>query len=107
MDANEYQKLAMRTAKEECFNPCNLVMGLTSNAGECADIVKKHLWHGYEFNKSKLMKEFGDLLWYIALGCEMMDVTMSDVMQMNITELKSRYPDGFVKEGQVLQDIIF
>lgn len=98
MTGNEYQKLAMRTANEKCKNLSNAVLGLTGESGECADIVKKHLHHEHPFEKDHFVKELGDILWYVALGCEVVGVSMEDVMQMNIEKLKARYPDGFNPE---------
>ena len=41
--ANEYQRLAMRTAKPECRVLSNVGLGLAGEAGEVADEIKKHL----------------------------------------------------------------
>lgn len=108
MRANEYQKLAMRTANEECMNLSNVGLGLTGESGECADIIKKHLHHNHELEREHLLKEYGDVLWYVALGCEVLGAKMEDVMQMNIDKLRARYPEGFEadkslhrKEGDV------
>ena len=98
MEANEYQALAMRTANHECLDLSNLGLGLTSEAGKCANFIKKHLHHGHELSKDKLLHGLGDVLWYVALGCQVLDVPMSDVMKMNLTKLQDRYPDGFDKE---------
>lgn len=59
MDANEYQKLAMKT-----LNPAlgekdvliNAVMGLCGEAGEVIDIVKKHLAQGHALDTEKIKK---------------------------------------------------
>ena len=67
MTGNEYQKLAMRTANEKCFNLANAGLGLSGEAGEATDIIKKHLFHGHELEKEHLAKELGDVMWYIAL----------------------------------------
>lgn len=98
MTGNEYQKLAMRTANKECLNLSNVGLGLTGEAGECADMIKKHLHHGHKLDVEHMKKEFGDALWYIALGCEVVGTTMDDVMQLNIDKLKARYPEGFEPE---------
>ena len=108
MTANEYQLLAMRTANPECRNLSNVGLGLAGEAGECADEIKKHLHHGHPLNREKLIKEMGDVAWYLALGCDALGVTLEDVLRLNIDKLKARYPDGFEadkslhrKEGDV------
>ena len=95
MRGNEYQELAMRTANTKCKNLSNAALGLTGESGECADIVKKHLHHEHPFDKDHFVKELGDILWYVALGCEVVGVSMEKVMQLNIDKLRARYPDGF------------
>lgn len=98
MRGNEYQELAMRTANEKCQNLSNTVLGLTGESGECADIVKKHLHHEHPFDREHFIKELGDVLWYVALGCTVVGVTMEEVMHLNIAKLRERYPEGFSAE---------
>ena len=95
---NKYQELAMRTANPECRNLSNVGLGLTGEAGECADIIKKHLHHGHPLDKDKLKKELGDVAWYLALACEVNGFTLEEVLRENIDKLQKRYPDGFDPE---------
>ena len=98
MTINEYQKLAMTT-----LNPAldkrdvliNGVMGLCGEAGESIDIVKKHLAQGHELDREKLIKELGDVAWYLAETAYALDVPLEDVLQRNIDKLRTRYPEGF------------
>lgn len=103
MTINEYQKAAMRTASGVCAaTPENLllngVMGLNGEAGECIDMVKKHLFQGHDLNKDKLVKELGDVSWYLAISAEALGVSLEEVMQRNVDKLMERYPDGFDPE---------
>ena len=98
---NKYQELAMRTAKDECRNLSNVGLGLTGEAGEVADIIKKHLHQQHPLDKEKLKKELGDVAWYLALGCEVAETTLEEVMRMNIDKLMARYPDGFDPEKSI------
>lgn len=79
----------------------NGVMGLNGEAGECIDIVKKHLFQGHELYIDKLVDELGDVLWYAAVTAAGIGVTLEDVMQHNIDKLRKRYPDGFDVERSV------
>lgn len=100
LTANEYQGEALRTAGEHVGNSLlvNGVMGLNGEAGECIDIVKKHLFQGHELDKEKLAKELGDVAWYLAVTAHAIGYTLEEVMQMNIDKLKARYPEGFDPE---------
>ena len=101
MTGNEYQKLAMTT-----LNPAlskkdvliNGVMGLCGESGEAIDIVKKHLHQGHELDKEKLIKELGDIAWYLAEAAYALDVDLDEVLEKNIAKLKARYPEGFDTE---------
>lgn len=98
MTANEYQKLAMTT-----LNPAlsqkdvliNGVMGLCGESGEVIDLVKKHLHQGHPLDREKLIKELGDVCWYIAEIATALDVPLENVLAQNIDKLRARYPEGF------------
>ena len=98
MNANEYQKLAMRTLNPELSRKdvlINSVMGLCGESGEAIDIVKKWLAQGHELDKEKLAKELGDIAWYLAEAATALDMPLGDILQGNIDKLKARYPEGF------------
>lgn len=98
MDANKYQTLAMTTLNKDLNKKdilINAVMGLCGESGEAIDIVKKHLHQGHELDKEKLIKELGDIAWYLAEAAYALDVDLSSVLEGNINKLKARYPEGF------------
>lgn len=98
MTINEYQKLAMTTLNPELSEKdvlINGVMGLCGESGEVIDIVKKWLAQGHELDKEKIIKELGDVAWYIAEISHVLGVKLEDVLQGNIDKLKARYPEGF------------
>ena len=101
MTGIEYQKLAFRTVSDSGKDLGNVGLGITGEAGEVADIIKKAKYHNHELDKEHLIKELGDCLWYIALGCELLDVSMDEVMQTNIDKLKARYPQGFATKNSL------
>ena len=98
MTVNEYQKMALTT-----LNPAlgkqdvliNGVMGLCGESGEAIDIVKKHLAQGHPLDREGLIKELGDVAWYLAETAYALDVSLDEVFQRNIDKLKARYPEGF------------
>ncbi len=98
MTVNEYQKLAMLTLNPQLERKdvlINGVMGLCGEAGEAIDIVKKWLAQGHGLDKDHLIKELGDIAWYLAETAEALDVPLEEVFQRNIDKLKKRYPEGF------------
>ena len=76
----------------------NSVMGLCGESGEAVDIVKKWLAHGHPLDKEKLIKELGDVAWYLAEAATALDVPLEEILQGNIDKLRARYPEGFDTE---------
>ena len=106
MTPNEYQHNAMRTASGISMScPENLllqgVMGMSGESGEALDIVKKIMFQGHPLNeatKEHLIRELGDVLWYVATTAEALNVPLETVMQTNIDKLRARYPMAFDAE---------
>lgn len=98
MTLNEYQDLAQRTsnrALEMKGHLFNGVLGLVGEAGECADLMKKHYYQDGREIYTDLIDELGDVLWYIAETASALDVTLDSIAQHNIEKLTRRYPEGF------------
>ena len=101
MTINEYQKLAMVTASgmnAQYPRILNGLMGLNGEAGECIDILKKHLFQGHDLDKEYMAKELGDVAWYLAVSAEAIGYDLETIFQMNIDKLRARYPEGFDPE---------
>lgn len=81
---------------EQLLNAC---LGLSGEVGEFNDEVKKMIFHEHEYNEDKLVKELGDICWYLALACDSLSISLSDVMALNIEKLRKRYPEGFSAEA--------
>lgn len=97
MTFDEYQTAALRT----CGNPDAriLALGMTGEAGEVADLIKKIYGHGHPVDRDKIAKEIGDLLWYCATLSHFYGFTLSQVAAGNIAKLRARYPNGFSTEA--------
>ena len=101
MTVNEYQKQAMRTLNPELDKKdvlINGVMGLCGESGEVIDIVKKHLAQGHSLDREKMIKELGDVAWYLAETAYALDIPLEQILRMNLEKLKNRYPEGFSTE---------
>ena len=107
MNANEYQRLALRTLNPELDKGemlLNSVMGLCGESGEAIDMVKKHRMHGHPFDREKFAKELGDIAWYLAEAAAAIDMELDEILQMNIDKLKKRYPEGFDTEKSIRRE---
>lgn len=98
MDIDEYQKAACRTAKHYdnlTDGMAHLALGIAGEAGEVADLVKKIVAHGHDFDRTKLLTEIGDVMWYCAALSRLLMARLSDVTALNISKLEKRYAEGF------------
>lgn len=70
------------------------VLGLTGEAGETADKIKKIIrdknWVINDEDKDAIIKELGDVLWYVASLARYLGVPLSDVANKNMKKLESR-----------------
>ena len=41
-----------------------------------------------------LKRELGDIMWYVAQACIGMNISIDEILQMNVDKLADRYPDG-------------
>lgn len=70
------------------------VLGLAGESGEFADKVKKIMRDKKGFYTDEdleaIVKELGDVLWYVAVTSLYLGVPMSELAQKNIDKLQSR-----------------
>lgn len=109
----EYQVAAQSTAVYPCVgeNSVYPALGLSGEAGEAADKVKKYLRineddpRGAEIRsdpltRAKVLQEMGDVLWYLALLAMELDSSLEEVARMNNGKLGARAEKGtLVGEG--------
>ena len=72
-------------------------LGLTAEAGEFTEVVKKIILQGKPYNEDNVFhmkRELGDICWYLAQACMALDTTFDEVIEMNVDKLKARYPGG-------------
>jgi NTP pyrophosphatase (non-canonical NTP hydrolase) len=86
--------------------------GMSAEAGEFTEIVKKIILQGKPYNDANiehLKVELGDVLWYAAQACMALDVSFEEVMERNYLKLSARYPEGtfdvFRSENRVEGDL--
>ena len=102
MESKDYVALVDRLwAIEDTANLPRLltaVIGMQSETGEFAEIVKKCVFQGKDLDdasKYHLMRELGDIIWYWSQGVMSLGYSPSQVIEENIKKLEKRYPNGF------------
>ena len=96
MDLNHYQQLARETAVYPTIGHpiVYCALGLTGEAGEVSDKVKKmYRDNNGELDRKticELVLELGDVLWYIANFAHELGFSLDDVANINYNKLKRR-----------------
>ena len=97
MNFDDYQSEAGETAlyPRRLSNLEYPTLGLTGEAGEVANIVKKiQRDHGGVINdeiRTKLKDELGDVLWYISACADELGLTLTEIAQYNVNKLANRH----------------
>ena len=101
MDFDTYQKraakydLSAETQDLKAVGFIEKVLGLTGEAGETADKIKKVLRDKdgamSADDKDAIVKELGDTMWYVASIARYMGVPLSEVANGNLKKLESRH----------------
>jgi len=102
MTLDDYQQLAARTlspGQTPHERLANAALGLTGEAGEVAEHVKKHLFHATPLDRDAVVKELGDCLWYVAALAGTIGASLDEIAVANVDKLRRRYPDGFSTEA--------
>lgn len=114
-ELNDYQSKTLRTWKTTGSVESrlqNVALGLSGESGEVSDAVKKAIHHGHGFvdkpredskavSTQDLIKELGDIMYYVSVGAHELGYTLQEIAEININKLAKRYPEGFSVEASI------
>lgn len=90
-EMTDYQSDAWMFAKPSAKTPEYLFTGLAGEVGEVCSLYAKAVRDGMKQDyKKELVKELGDVAWFIASICTSVGVSFEDVLKANIEKLKDR-----------------
>lgn len=72
-------------------------LGLAGESGEIAEKVKKWLRGDRELDADLLVKEIGDVMWYVVSLADDLGFTLQEVINANVEKLSSRKERGVLK----------
>lgn len=72
---------------------CHAAMGVTGEAGELCDAIKKHAVYGKQVDMANIIEELGDLEFYMEAVRAQYDITRDETLQANALKLSTRYRD--------------
>jgi NTP pyrophosphatase (non-canonical NTP hydrolase) len=100
MDLDAYQRGALRTAapRDKRNELLHLVLGLVGESGEIAEKFKKWVRDldsdESRIDRTDIAKELGDVLWYLAVLADYLDLSLNDIATANLAKLASRRDRG-------------
>lgn len=71
--------------------------GLSAEAGEFTEIVKKIVFQGKPYNEDNIFhmkRELGDVCWYLAQAIISLGLNPYEIYEENVRKLESRFPGG-------------
>src|ERR1041385_375912 len=81
-------------------------MGICTESGELLDGLKRALFYSNKaYDPVNALEEYGDLLWYIALGLDADGWTLDDALRRNLEKLATRYPEAFDVKRALSRDL--
>lgn len=87
-------------------------VGINSEGGEIMEIVKKLIFQGKKWDDETiyhLKRELGDVMWYVTQCLIALDVSIDEIVAMNVEKLEKRYPGGqfdtFYSENREVDDL--
>lgn len=105
-ESADFRSIAERMAHlPEIMRLQHGAIGCATESAELLDAVKKHIFYGKELDAANIKEEVGDLLWYVAIICDVFDFDMQNILDINIAKLAARYPEKFTKDAAINRDL--
>lgn len=81
----------------------HMAVGISGEAGELLDIVKKTAIYGKPIDLQHAIEELGDLEFYMEGLRQALGISREEVLECNIAKLSQRYASGSYSNEQAIQ----
>jgi len=104
MNPSDYILDTQRTKTENYFvdpsivDIVHAVIGISTEAGELLDPIKKNMFYGKPLDLVNLDEEIGDVMWYVGIYLHHRGISLESVLAKNNAKLRARYPEKFTNE---------
>lgn len=106
----QFDKMTLALAKDgsvikqeltpEQANLLHMSVGISGEAGELLDAIKKHVVYQKPLDVENVKEELGDLLFYMSNLMQSVGLTFEEILQHNINKLSVRYSSGSYSNQQ-------
>lgn len=73
----------------------HMAIGISGEAGELLDAVKKHVIYGKPLDRENVIEELGDLEFYLAGIRNTLALPREFIIESNVAKLQKRYPISY------------
>ena len=101
MSLEDYKNEQLKTYPRRKFeeNLIDFGLGVSGEAGEISDEIKKIIFHKKELDINNLIEEIGDNIWYLFSLCYLLNIDIETVFYKNIKKIRERYPNNKFEIG--------
>lgn len=93
------------TLTPDGFRLLHAAMGMTTEAGEFMDALKKSFFYNRALDRTNLLEELGDILWYMAIALDALDSDFAAEADRVIRKLRTRFPEKFNTVDANIRDL--
>lgn len=105
-ESKDFPAITNRFSTQRDVRLLHAAMGLSTESAELLDAFKKHLFYGKHLDIINFREELGDILWYVALALDELDVSFETCARLVIDKLRVRYPERFTEQRAENRNLI-
>lgn len=91
IEYSDFVEALVKKSEDSKFNLTHMALGIAGEAGELVDAIKKHAVYNKELDRTNVIEELGDLMWYMQGLMNITDITWQEIIQANYYKLAERY----------------
>jgi len=88
----DFVKALLKDMGSESDNLMHAAVGISGEAGELLDAVKKHWAYGKPLDMYNIREELGDIMFYTTAMMNLLGLDEEEVIWANVEKLEARYP---------------
>lgn len=88
MNGEQYTRWVVKRRSDATLTEA--VLGIVSEAGEVAQVRRKHMQELTKDERNHMILELGDVMFYMALAAAELDVSLEEIMKCNMYKLIAR-----------------
>ena len=96
----QFEEVVRRTSRGGGLE--HAALGLAAESGEFANLVKKAKFQGSGIDIPSMIRELGDIEWYLEYACQCLGITRGEIQSVCEEKLRDRHPECFADKSSPL-----